>query len=137
MSVPLCWRGCGRPATPTPPVLSCDECAAAHRARHEAIQATRQAEYARDVNEANQKARGSRYVPCARCGAAGTVLARWARHAEIEAERKAVERRIAPAYGSEAFSTSIALTAPAGNFDGDDMCPACTRAKYDATFYGD
>lgn len=128
-----CWRGCGRPAEPWS--LSCAPCRAGGRAKHDEIQGRQQLAHARDVQKANEAARGSRYVPCARCGRQNAVLARWARIQEQESERKTTERRLAMTHeGSGPFQRSIALTSPAGNFDPDDCCSECTRAKY-STFY--
>lgn len=84
-------------------------------------------------------ARASRMVACARCGAPGTVVARWARDEQQESERRAVQSGLRSGGLAEtaAFTRSIALASPAGNFDPDDECQKCRQGKYDATFWGD
>lgn len=132
MSVPPCWRSCGRPAESGS--LSCAPCRVQDQAAHDAIQGRRQLAYAREVEAANRAARASRYVACRRCGKPDSVLASWARLQEIEAERRDTERGLRPTHGDQAYTTAIALSTPAGNFDPEDCCSDCTRAKY-ADFY--
>lgn len=133
-----CWRECGRPARDGS--LSCQECADAGKAAHDAIVAAATARYARSVAAANQESHANRMVACARCGAPGAVLARWTRDERQEADRKTIERELRSGHGLDgrgAFLKSIALASPAGNFDPEDECQKCRAGKYDATFWGD
>ena len=131
MSAP-CFCGCGELADPGS--LWRAACRVRRQAEHDAIQARKQAEHAQAVEVANRESQAARYLPCARCGAPGAVLASQARDADLEAERRRVERRLRRTHGAAAHGRSIALTRPSGTFSTGDLCEQCRTV--DPDFYG-